>query len=380
MAKLNFVFRPFSTYDDIKGKLGTGDIVLFSGDTASGDIIKVATRSEFSHIAIVLDNNGTLVTLEATTNLANLRDLLTNNTGPGVRSFNLHDKIFAGTYNTIAIRQANFNISDLESTALRNFGNSLKGASYDSNPEDLIQPACNDYGTQVTSLIPLCNQNAGDNTYEDMGSFFCSEFVAKALINMSLLSSSKNPALYTPVDFASTAPVPLELLIRAGGYSLETYIFINLPQPNTLLTFLVGVWYFVFAVSILTVVAGVMYIILALARGMFSQQTEMPDPIEEDSKSNTSAAVIDIKKESMRLSKNENINDSKKDTKRDSLAPVSEPPKSKLKPVTQDVELGLVAPRRLTNTEPPASTPNFSSTTNSFSTNKSANPPKSVQL
>jgi len=378
MAKVSFVFRPFSTYDNIVDKLNTGDIVLFSGDTASGDIIKVATKSEFSHVAIILDDAGSLVTLEATTNLANLVDLLTNKTGPGVRSFPLREKIFAGTYNTIAIRQANFNISDLQKAALKEFGDSLKGASYDSNPEDLIQPACNDYGTQVSSLIPLCNTQAGDNTYEDMGSFFCSEFVAKALINMSLLSSTKFPALYTPIDFASTAPVPLDLL-TTGGYSLETYIFINLPTSNPLLGFLVGVWYFVFGVSILTVIAGLGYIILALVRGAFSSPKEMPDPIE-DVKSNTDTPS-DSKKESMRESKSDSKSNSKIDTKsdvkRDSLAS-SELPKSKLKSVTKDVELGYM-PAARRNTEPPASVPNFS-TPNSFSTNKSSKPPMSVQL
>jgi len=294
-------------------------------------------------------------------------DLLTNKTGPGVRSFPLEEKIFAGTYNTIAIRQAKFNISAEQKAALKIFGDSLKGASYDSNPEDLIQPACNDYGPQVSSLIPLCNQQEGDNDYEDMGSFFCSEFVALALINMTLLSPNKNPALYAPVDFASTAPVPLALLVT-GGYSLETYIFINVPEGNPLLSFLVGVWYFVFGVSILTVIAGLGYILLVLVRGV-SQPKEMPDPIE-DLKPITDTSP-DSKKESMR--------ESKSDVKRDSLvAPSSEPPKSKLKTVTQDVELGYV-PRRNTNTQPPASVPNFS-TSNSFSTAKSVNPPMSVQL
>ena len=40
-------------YDDIADKLQTGDLVLFSGATSSGAIIKLFDNAEFSHIGLV---------------------------------------------------------------------------------------------------------------------------------------------------------------------------------------------------------------------------------------------------------------------------------------------------------------------------------------
>lgn len=40
-------------YNDIADKLETGDLVLFSGATSSGAIIKLFDNAEFSHIGLV---------------------------------------------------------------------------------------------------------------------------------------------------------------------------------------------------------------------------------------------------------------------------------------------------------------------------------------
>ena len=40
-------------YDDVAPTLNTGDIMLFSGVTSTGAIIKCFDRATFSHVAIV---------------------------------------------------------------------------------------------------------------------------------------------------------------------------------------------------------------------------------------------------------------------------------------------------------------------------------------
>ena len=42
-------------YDEIASKLDTGDIMLFSGMTNSGGVIKIFDGAQFSHVAIVSD-------------------------------------------------------------------------------------------------------------------------------------------------------------------------------------------------------------------------------------------------------------------------------------------------------------------------------------
>lgn len=52
-------------YDDIASKLNTGDIMLFSGVTNTGVVIKLFDGGQFSHVAIVGDINRLMTLLHA---------------------------------------------------------------------------------------------------------------------------------------------------------------------------------------------------------------------------------------------------------------------------------------------------------------------------
>ena len=54
--------------------LKTGDIVLFQGDTDSGNLIRTATISKWSHVAFVYRTKTRLEIIEASTNKARLGD------------------------------------------------------------------------------------------------------------------------------------------------------------------------------------------------------------------------------------------------------------------------------------------------------------------
>ena len=48
---------PVKTYGEVRSELQTGDIVLFSGATSSGALIKIFDGAIFSHVGLVRANN-----------------------------------------------------------------------------------------------------------------------------------------------------------------------------------------------------------------------------------------------------------------------------------------------------------------------------------
>lgn len=89
------------TLDQMRDKLRTGDMVVFSARTSTGLIIKTATNSIFSHVGLIVKTEGTetgdefgpsILSYEATNNHT-LPDAVHNYQYPGLHCFNAYQRI-----------------------------------------------------------------------------------------------------------------------------------------------------------------------------------------------------------------------------------------------------------------------------------------------
>lgn len=202
-----------ATYDDIRTELKTGDIVLFSGKGGVSEWIKWFTRSDYSHVGMVLRiPKFEIVLLWESTTLCNVKDVEAGRELQGVQLVPLSDRVkkYSGD---IAIRRLDYGDAenDMEKMvyALEQKRTELKRRPYEEKIRELIRSAYDG---------PL-----GENT-EDLSSVFCSELVAEAYQAMGLLPQDIPSNEYTPADFSKEAKKELPLL---QGASLSDEIAIT---------------------------------------------------------------------------------------------------------------------------------------------------------
>ncbi len=177
-----------TSYSEIRNKLKTGDLVLFSGKGAFSDIIKYGTLSKWSHVGMVLKiPEYDFITVWESTTLSNVIDLDTAMPRKGVQLVPLSDRIqkYSGD---ISIRHLEG--GDLPSNAIRRLMDlrvELKGKRYERSKVELFKAAYDG---------PF-----GHNS-EDLSSIFCSELVAEAYQCLGLVSENKSSNEYTPADFS----------------------------------------------------------------------------------------------------------------------------------------------------------------------------------
>lgn len=199
-------------------KLQTGDLVLFSGATSSGAIIKFFDRAQFSHIGIITRTkySSQVLVWEASTNKAGLVDVESGKVRRGVELLPLKNKIFSGWYNRVAIRQLTGIEDDKRQEIyeeLLKFRKEVQGRPYEKNKSELILSAI-DFQEDYLSFLR--------NTKEDLSSLFCSELVAAAYQRMGLLDDKRLSNEYTPDDFASNNDKANPL--QFGKLEKEVYI------------------------------------------------------------------------------------------------------------------------------------------------------------
>lgn len=91
---MSFAYFPSQSIDEVIAEAETGDIVLFSGDTASGAVIRLGTQSQWSHIGLVyVADDGKKYIIESSTNKAHLVDCSLNQTSTGSEFLSLYDKV-----------------------------------------------------------------------------------------------------------------------------------------------------------------------------------------------------------------------------------------------------------------------------------------------
>lgn len=171
--------------------LKTGDLLLFSGKSVLSNLIKLFTRSRWSHIGMIFrSSEGSFFCFEA--DVDSMSSFLKKR-GIGVRMVPLKEKV--STYQgEIAIRSlVELPPEDLQEiqTQITHFINEVKNRPYEKSMLEFIRAAYDG---------PF-----GDNIEEDLSSIFCSELVAAAYQRFGLLPQHP-PGLpsneYTPVDFS----------------------------------------------------------------------------------------------------------------------------------------------------------------------------------
>ena len=179
----------------MRAKLKTGDVVLFSGKGGISAGIKWATLSRWSHVGmIVVLPEYDFVTVWESTTLSSIVDLDTKLPHKGVQLVPFSSRI-EGYGGEVAVRQLDgvtFDDGDIKNLML--LRRKLAGKKYEQDKIELIKAAYDG---------PL-----GRNS-EDLTSLFCSELVAEAYQRLGLLSEDKPSNEYTPADFSDKRQLKL---------------------------------------------------------------------------------------------------------------------------------------------------------------------------
>ena len=182
-------------YADIRHELDTGDLVLFRGHTLFSRLIQRATRSEWSHVAMVLRlPEYDMLALYESTGLGSLPDMISGEVRRGVQLVPLSERVRACN-GAIAVRQLKgVTLGPHERTALMALRRELRGRPYERSLVDLVRAAYD---------------GAGGASAEDLSSLFCSELVAEAYQRLGLLGDGVPSSEYTPADFSAHSPLRL---------------------------------------------------------------------------------------------------------------------------------------------------------------------------
>ena len=190
-------------YTQIRNKLETGDIVLFSGKGGISAGIKWFTISKWSHVGMVVRlPDWNMVLLWESTTLSNIADVMDGKAKQGVQLVALSERL--RTYGgEAAIRRLSVKRTAAMNNALMKLRQEVKGRPYETSKVELVKAAYDGWW--------------GENT-ENLSSLFCSELVAEAYQRMGLLSNAKRALAsneFTPKDFSAAADPALKLLKNA---------------------------------------------------------------------------------------------------------------------------------------------------------------------
>lgn len=172
-------------------RLQTGDILLFSGRTLISRAIRVFTRSQWSHIGIVVRqaDTGELFLWEATSSNT-IDDVDYGHIPRGVQLVRLEEKV--RSYDGLVAVRLLIGV-ERNSTMLKRFGwlfKRLRRAPYRNYMLEYLN-----VGLGLSRRAPHY--------------VFCSQLVAEAYMRMRLLRPAKRSALYVPKDFSPDRTLPL---------------------------------------------------------------------------------------------------------------------------------------------------------------------------
>ncbi len=201
--------RPEELYQNIRSRLRTGDLVLFSGRSPFSYMIRLATMSKWSHVGMVvkLPEYDFLTLFESTTSDC-IRDLGTQEIKNGVQLVPLSERIelYSGD---IAVRRIQGEHYDEKAfvDAVMSVRKRLQNRPFDPDKLELLRAAYDG---------PF-----GTNT-EDLSAIFCSELVVEVYKHLGLLDADIPSNEYTPVDFSAKGMRYLQL-----GFSLSEEIILK---------------------------------------------------------------------------------------------------------------------------------------------------------
>ncbi|KAI6651754.1 hypothetical protein LOD99_5002 [Oopsacas minuta] len=206
--------------ESIANDLQTGDLVLMSGMTSGGAIIKLFENEPFSHVGVVVRSSYTpeIFIWESSTNRANLPDLKTGTVHQGVEILPLKQKMYSGWYGAAAVRRL-VGLGEEERREIEEnmykFMKEVANRVYETDKIQLILSSIDFMEGKIDML---------SNTQEDLSTLFCSEAIAALYQRAGLLSKEKISNTYSVRDFHSH--FKLELL--KGRLEKEVYLELKL--------------------------------------------------------------------------------------------------------------------------------------------------------
>ena len=186
--------------------LKTGDLVFFSGKGPLSVLVQIGTRSQWSHIGMIVHVNDEPCIWESRyrSRYHSIKYQLGRTTlppsKPGVSTTPLRIRLrhFDGK---ISVRPLKHPLTEHQLISLSQFREEVKDRPYEKHGMELLKAIYDGPG----------GQNA-----EDLSSFFCSELVAETYQRLGLLVDDKDGGKpsneYTPKDF--TPPGRLELQLN----------------------------------------------------------------------------------------------------------------------------------------------------------------------
>ena len=187
--------KPMRSYSSIRHELNTGDIILFRGSTVFSRLIQRATRSPWSHVALVMRlPEYDFLALWESTGLGTIPDIRSGEITRGVQLAPLSERVRSHAGALAVRRLEGATLGQRERAALMDLRRELRGRPYERSLVDLARAAYD---------------GAGGASAEDLSSLFCSELVAEAYQRIGLLDDRLPSGEYTPGDFAAHSRLEL---------------------------------------------------------------------------------------------------------------------------------------------------------------------------
>tara|TARA_R100000808_G_scaffold12312_1_gene30754 strand:- start:1174 stop:1767 length:594 start_codon:yes stop_codon:yes gene_type:complete len=188
-------------YEDNRGQIRTGDILLFSGKGPLSAGIRRFTQSKWSHVglAICIPEIDAVLLWESTT-MSDVPGVLTGEARQGVQLVALSERIrrYSGE---ISVRNLTPALDPAQIRTLFAFRKEMRGRPYEQSKIELIKSAYDGWGGQ---------------NEEDLSSLFCSELIAEAYQRVGVLTEDVPSNEYTPADFSGKRLIELVHPYRLG--------------------------------------------------------------------------------------------------------------------------------------------------------------------
>lgn len=175
-------------FSDLKYKMKTGDIILFSGTGVISNIIKVATNSMWSHVGMVVIIGDTPYLFESTT-LNKIPDYYDDMIKRGVQVVNLEMKLQSMSDYKFAYRELDNPLTYDQKRMLYEIKDELFDTDYEQSLLELIKSSYDGW--------------FGENHRADLSTVFCSELTAYSLQKLGVIGTDLPPNEYVPSDFSS---------------------------------------------------------------------------------------------------------------------------------------------------------------------------------
>lgn len=174
-------------YLDIRPKIGTGDIVLFSEHNPIAATLQFVTMSRWSNVGLVIIiPEVDLVLLMETAPFGSINDISSGRATKDIQLTSLSTKLrlFNGD---VAIRHLEYDRSPMTNITLMAFRQELRYRPYEAN---------------YIQFIKGFAEGTDPSTYMDISFIFNAELVAEAYQRLGLLTEDVPSNEYVPKDFS----------------------------------------------------------------------------------------------------------------------------------------------------------------------------------